>query len=247
MYSGSMSIVTVSNTTYDYSTVRALEDVSFALEAGSITALVGPNGAGKSTLMRCMAALDTPFSGSITVAGHDTADFPREVHKVMGYLPDLFGVYDDLTVAQTLSYFAEANGVSASERGDAISRVIALCELEEYRNSKTASLSRGWRQRLGIAQTLVHRPAILLLDEPASGLDPEARYSLSQLFLQLKSEGMSLLVSSHILSELEDYSDRMLILRGGKLVDDTATDTLKSGETLQSRYMAKAPKQAAKG
>jgi ABC-2 type transport system ATP-binding protein len=242
-----MAIISVSDITYDYATVRALSMVSFSLDTGSITALVGPNGAGKSTLMRCMAALDTPLEGEVTIDGKRASAHPREVHRIIGYLPDIFGVYDDLTVEQTLIYFAEANGVNARERTEAVARVIALCELQDYAQAKTASLSRGWRQRLGIAQTLVHRPQILLLDEPASGLDPETRHSLSNLLRTLKAEGMCIMVSSHILSELEDYCDRMLILRAGKLVDDTATSALKAGETLQSRYMAHAHTQAAKG
>lgn len=242
-----MSLIRVEHLTYDYATTRALADVSFTLDAASITALVGPNGAGKSTLMRCMAALDTPLEGEVIIDGQLASEHPRAIHRIMGYLPDLFGVYDDLTVKQTLDYFAEAGGVAAPERRAAVARVIALCELEHYAAAKTASLSRGWRQRLGIAQTLVHNPKILLLDEPASGLDPEARYSLAQLLLKLKDEGLCLLVSSHILSELEDYSGRMLILREGVLVDDTAATPLAAGETLQTRYMAHAKNQAGRG
>ena len=220
-----MSLVSVNALTYEYPETRALDKVSFTLEAGSITALVGPNGAGKSTLMRCMAALDTPLNGEITIDGKTTEDYPREVHRVMGYLPDTFGVYSSLSVEQTLQYFAAANGVPVKKQADAVARVMALCELGAYRETKAESLSRGWRQRLGIAQTLVHNPKIILLDEPASGLDPEARHSLSQLFLRLKEDGCCLLVSSHILAELEDYSDRMLILRDGSLLDDANTQT----------------------
>lgn len=242
-----MALIEVTNLTYDYSTLRALDNVSFALEEGSITALVGPNGAGKSTLMRCMAALDTPLAGEVVVQGKRALDHPRAVHRALGYLPDLFGVYDELTVQQTIAYFAAANGVPVAARNEGIERVIAQCDLEEYRHAKTSSLSRGWRQRLGIAQTLVHRPKILLLDEPASGLDPEARHSLSQLLMALKAEGLCMLVSSHILSELEDYSDRMLILRSGALVADVKRSELNSGESLQDRYLALAPQKAAKG
>lgn len=222
-------MISVTSLTYDYPEIRALNNISFTLEEGSITALVGPNGAGKSTLMRCIAALDSPLSGHVMVGALNAADHPRDIHRIMGYLPDIFGMYDALTVEQTLRYFAGANGVPAPAQHAAVERVIALCDLERFRGAKAASLSRGWGQRLGIAQTIVHQPKILLLDEPASGLDPEARHSLSQLFVTLKNEGCCLLISSHILAELEDYSDRMLILRDGKLVDDsTAMETTPS-------------------
>ena len=117
-----MSLVSVNALTYEYPETRALDKVSFTLEAGSITALVGPNGAGKSTLMRCMAALDTPLNGEITIDGKTTEDYPREVHRVMGYLPDTFGVYSSLSVEQTLQYFAAANGVPVKKQADAVAR-----------------------------------------------------------------------------------------------------------------------------
>ena len=241
-----MSMVSVSSLTYEYPEIRALDNVSFTLEEGSITALVGPNGAGKSTLMRCMAALDTPLSGSVRIGTLDTAEHPRDIHRMMGYLPDTFGVYDGLSVEQTLRYFAEANGVKPAERSAAVERVIGLCDLQAYRTAKAESLSRGWRQRLGIAQTLIHQPPIILLDEPASGLDPEARHSLSQLFLRLKEEGCCLLVSSHILAELEDYSDRMLILRSGTLMDDGEAEASQTTLTIRVELTEAAEKHQAK-
>lgn len=206
--------------TYDYPKTRALDSVSVQLPQGSITALVGPNGAGKSTLMRCMAALDTPLEGEVWVHGKSASDYPREIHRQLGYLPDFFGLYDELTVEQSLRYFAAANGVAKAEISAACERMLARCGLTPYRTQLAGGLSRGWRQRLGMAQAMVHRPGILLLDEPASGLDPEARVALSTLMRDLKSEGMTILVSSHILSELEDYCDRMIILREGRVVEE---------------------------
>jgi ABC-2 type transport system ATP-binding protein len=225
--------IEVHDLTYDYPKTRALEGVSVHLPQGSITALVGPNGAGKSTLMRCMAALDTPLEGEVLVQGKSASLFPREIHRQLGYLPDFFGLYDELTVEQSLRYFAAANGVAKPEIPAACERMLARCGLTPYRTQLAGGLSRGWRQRLGMAQAMVHRPAILLLDEPASGLDPEARVALSTLMLDLKSEGMTILVSSHILSELEDYCDRMIILREGRVVEE---QTHHGNVTAQARY-----------
>lgn len=213
------SIIEAENVVFDYPGFRALDDVSLSLPAGNITALVGPNGAGKTTLMRCLAGLQFPIYGTIKIAGIDTRHEPRKVHDVIGYLSDFFGLYDDLTVEQHLKYFAWAHHIPSKDIPAAIDRVIRLCHLQDYLNHEARGLSRGWRQRVGIAQAILHNPKLIILDEPASGLDPEARSSLSVLVKDLKKEGASLLVSSHILSELEDYCDNMIILKDGKIVD----------------------------
>jgi ABC-2 type transport system ATP-binding protein len=211
-------ILTATQIAYEYPGKRALDDVSFSLKEGSITALVGPNGAGKTTLLRLIAALDTPFSGTITIDGLDTQEMPRECHAKIGYLSDSFGLYDDLSVRQCLLHTASMHHI----RGDAcIKRVTAIsaeCGLEGLLDVRAGSLSRGQRQRVGIAQALIHEPKLVLLDEPAAGLDPEARHELSSLVLALRDKGYTLLISSHILAELEDYSDSMLTLHGGRIV-----------------------------
>ncbi len=207
---------------FDYPGTRALDDVSFSLEARTITALVGPNGAGKTTLLRCLAGLDAPFAGQVNVAGLDVLSEPRQSHRRMGFLADTFGLYDELSVEQCLLHRAAALGLPAREQAAAARLAAQRLALADRYKQKVGTLSRGLRQRLAIAETIVHHPEVLLLDEPASGLDPEARISLAETLRRLRDEGMTIMVSSHILSELEDYSTHMLILRAGRLVDQRA-------------------------
>ena len=210
-------MIEVKDVIYDDAAARALHGVSFSVAAGTVLALVGPNGAGKSTLMRCIAALDVPTEGQITVAGLDVEDDPRGVHAAIGYLPDFFGLYDELTIRQSLTYAARSRGVAQVDVAPAVEAAAARVQLTERLDQRAGELSRGLRQRLAIGQTVVHRPQVLLLDEPAAGLDPEARRSLSDLILKLAAEGMTIVVSSHILAELEDYCTQMLMIRDGQV------------------------------
>jgi ABC-2 type transport system ATP-binding protein len=210
-------MIVVRDVSYDYPTARVLRHVSFEAPRGAVLALVGPNGAGKTTLMRCMAALDAPTEGAIQIAGLDTQADPRGVHAALGYLPDFYGLYDQLTVRQSLIYAARSRGVPVGEAAKAAAEAAERVQLSDRMEALAGHLSRGLRQRLAIAQTIAHRPRVLLLDEPAAGLDPEARRSLSDLITRLAGEGMTIVVSSHILAELEDYSTRMLMLREGRV------------------------------
>lgn len=227
------SIIEVHNLTFDYPGFRALSDVSFLIPAGSVTALVGPNGAGKTTLLRCIAALETPLSGTVRVAGLDVYESPREVHRLMGYLSDNFGLYSDLTVAQGLEYAARAQGLPTSAVAAAVTSTAERMGLTGKLHHRANTLSRGQRQRLGIGQAIIHAPQVLLLDEPASGLDPEARSALAQVFKALQAQGMSLLVSSHILAELDEYSSHMLALDQGQVLEHRALQTASVTETGQ--------------
>ncbi|MEQ1776786.1 MAG: ABC transporter ATP-binding protein, partial [Burkholderiales bacterium] len=211
--------ISVSGVTYVYPGTRALDNVSFEITRGSVTALVGPNGAGKTTLLRCLAGLDRPLTGSIHVAGIDVLEEPRLAHAGMGYLSDFFGLYDTLTVRQCLAHAAAANGVGESSLRETVERTAARLDIADRLEQRCAALSRGLRQRVAIGQAIVHAPAVLLLDEPASGLDPEARHALAGLFTRLRDEGMTMVVSSHILAELDEYSTHMLVLRGGKILE----------------------------
>jgi ABC-2 type transport system ATP-binding protein len=211
-------MIVVRDLTFDYPGTRALHRVSFALAAGSITALVGPNGAGKTTLLRCLAALEDPLEGVIRVDGVDAVASPREVHRRLGYLSDFFGLYDELTVEQCLRHAAAIRGVPAPREREVARAAAARLGLHDRLGVRAGALSRGLRQRLAIAQAIVHGPRVLLLDEPASGLDPEARHALADLFVRLRDEGMTLLVSSHILAELDAYSSHLLVLRQGRIV-----------------------------
>jgi ABC-2 type transport system ATP-binding protein len=210
-------MIRVQDLVFDYPQHRALHGVSVEIPAGTVTALVGPNGAGKSTLMRCMAGLDTPLSGSIMVDGVDVQEHPREVHKKLGYLSDFFGLYQSLTVQQCLSHAAAAQGIAGAHIANRVQEVARFLHLTDKLQSLSSNLSRGQRQRVAIGQAIVHMPKVLLLDEPASGLDPEARADLSALFRTLQARGMTLLVSSHILSELDEYCTHILSIREGRV------------------------------
>ncbi|MBI5696199.1 MAG: ABC transporter ATP-binding protein [Nitrospirae bacterium] len=210
-------MITVKDLYFEYPGVLALDNVSFSVGEGSITALVGPNGAGKTTLLRCIAALDEPVSGGITLDGVDVLENPRDCHRKVGYISDFFGLYDNLTVEQCLRYTAMSHGMNESGWEAGVKRSSSRVGLGVRLQQKAGALSRGLRQRLAIAQSIIHSPKLLLLDEPASGLDPEARAALSGLFKGLRDEGMTLVVSSHIIAELEEYSTDMLILKDGRV------------------------------
>jgi len=217
-------MIQVEGLVFDYPGLRALDDVSFAVEPATITALAGPNGAGKSTLLRCMAALATPFAGRVVVDGLDVHEEPRASHRRMGFLADFYGLYDDLSVRRCLEYKAAAQGVAAALRRQLAERAAKRMNIDERMEQKAGTLSRGLRQRLAIAQAIVHEPRVLLLDEPASGLDPEARAALAGVLRALRQDGMTIIVSSHILAELQDYSTHMLIVDGGRIVEHRALD-----------------------
>lgn len=210
-------MIEVEQLVFDYPGQRALHDVSLHVQAGSVTALVGPNGAGKSTLLRCLAGLQTPLAGRIRVAGVDVRQQPRRAHQQLGYLSDFFGLYEQLDVWQCLCHAAAAQGVPGPDIAQRAQETARALGLEGKLRAYCASLSRGQRQRVAIGQAVVHRPRVLLLDEPASGLDPEARASLAGLFRQFQAQGMTLMVSSHILSELDEYCTHILTLRAGRI------------------------------
>lgn len=210
-------MIEVEQLVFDYPGQRALHGVSLHVQAGSVTALVGPNGAGKSTLLRCLAGLQTPLAGRIRVAGVDVRQQPRLAHQQLGYLSDFFGLYEQLSVWQCLCHAAAAQGVPGPDIAQRAQETARALGLEGKLHAYCASLSRGQRQRVAIGQAVVHRPRVLLLDEPASGLDPEARASLAGLFRQFQAQGMTLVVSSHILSELDEYCTHILTLRAGRI------------------------------
>lgn len=211
-------MIDVTELVFEYPTTRALKGVSLRVAPQTITALVGPNGAGKTTLLRCLAALEAPFSGTVKVAGHDTATEPRAIHALLGYLPDFYGLYDALSVRRALTYAACSHGIVPALTASAVENAAARVGLIDRLDAKAGDLSRGLRQRLAIAQAIVHEPKVVLLDEPAAGLDPQARRDLSVLLVALKDGGMTLVVSSHILAELEDYCSEMIIIEDGFVV-----------------------------
>ena len=211
-------MIRVESLDFDYGSIRALFDVNFEIQEGSVVALVGPNGSGKTTLMRTIAGLQTPARGKLILNGLDVSEEPRKVHRQIGFLPDFFGLYDDLLVRHSLEFHAGAKKLSKEQASQAIDWAATSLGLEFRDDQLVRELSRGNRQRLAIAQAILHRPPVALLDEPASGLDPDARRQLSSLIQGLRDSGMTLIVSSHILRELEDYATHVMVLREGRMV-----------------------------
>jgi len=227
-------MIDVTDLSYEYPTTRALKGVSLTVAPQTITALVGPNGAGKTTLLRCLAALEDPYSGTVTVAGHDTRAAPRAIHALLGYLPDFYGLYDALSVRRILTYTARSRGIVPALTTTAVEKAATRVGLSERLETKAGDLSRGLRQRLAIAQAIVHEPKVLLLDEPSAGLDPQARRELAALLVGLKDAGMTLVVSSHILAELEDTCSEMVIIEDGLIVGGKA---IKVKDVERPRYI----------
>lgn len=231
-------MINVQHLDFYYGNTQALYDVSVELPQGSITGLIGPNGAGKSTLMRCMAGLEIPTSGDVLLDGLPILDNPRDSFSKLGYLPDFFGLPDGLSVIQCLTYAAKSRGIPDARLPDLLLETVRLLNLEHKLYAKVSNLSRGQKQRVGIGQVIIHRPKFLLLDEPASGLDPEARHELSLLLLKLKDEGMSILVSSHILSELDEYCSHMLVIKGGRVqAFQSVNDDVNEDQTVSLQFV----------
>ncbi|EGQ74965.1 MULTISPECIES: ABC transporter ATP-binding protein [Neisseria] len=231
-------MINVQHLDFYYGNTQALYDVSVELPQGSITGLIGPNGAGKSTLMRCMAGLEIPTSGDVLLDGLPILDNPRNSFSKLGYLPDFFGLPDGLSVIQCLTYAAKSRGIPDARLPDLLLETVRLLNLEHKLYAKVSDLSRGQKQRVGIGQVIIHRPKFLLLDEPASGLDPEARHELSLLLLKLKDEGMSILVSSHILSELDEYCSHMLVIKGGRVqAFQSVNDDVNEDQTVSLQFV----------
>lgn len=225
-------MIDVQNLVYEYPSRRALDGVSFSIKPGSITALVGPNGAGKTTLLRCLAALEPPYAGRVLIDGIDTRDDPRKIHELLGYLPDFYGLYEDLSVMQCLYFAARSHRLDPDAAEKAVAQVAVDVGLTDRMHQRAAELSRGLKQRLAIGQAIVHKPKVVLLDEPAAGLDPDSRRSLAELLIRLRDKGMTLIVSSHILAELDDYATEMLIIKDGKIAGGAPVSTAAEGKTI---------------
>ncbi len=220
------NMISTLNLTKFYDTKPAVRNVDLFVEGGEICGLIGPNGAGKTTLLKMLAGLLRPTSGMIEVAGIEIGAEPKRLHEIVGYVPDTYGLYDELLVWQFLEYFAKAHKVPNGKVEKRIASVLELTNLVSKRDAMVGSLSRGMRQRLVIAKTLLHAPKILLLDEPASGLDPHARVELRDLIKELGALGTTLIVSSHILTELADFCTSVVIMEQGRVIRAGKIDEL---------------------
>ncbi len=213
-----MSFVEVDNLHVHYGKLEAVKGISFEIPKGEVFGFIGPNGAGKSSTIKVLATLMKPSSGTARLGGLDIPSNPRAIRKRIGYVPDFFGVYEDLTVNEYLRFFASAFRLEDSRRAAVVSDVLELTDLAGKKDSQVDSLSRGMKQRLSLARVLIHDPDLLLLDEPASGLDPRARIEIRELLKELRNMGKTILISSHILSELAQLCTHIGIIEAGEMV-----------------------------
>ncbi|MEZ6124151.1 MAG: ABC transporter ATP-binding protein [Planctomycetaceae bacterium] len=213
----SESVVEIQNLTKRYGEFVALDDLTLSLERGSILGFIGPNGAGKTTTIRILVGLTRPTSGTARIAGADCIQEARKVRQLVGYMPDKFGSYDNMRVREYLDFFGAAFGIARKERRTRIAEVLETTNATWMQDRYVESLSHGMQQRIGLARTLLHRPDVLILDEPANGLDPQARIEMREILLRLAADGRTLIVTSHILPELARICDRVAIVAGGRL------------------------------
>jgi len=213
-----MAMIEIKGLTKYYGSLAALSDLNLQIDEGEIFGFIGPNGAGKTTTMRILATLLEPTRGQAFIDGLNVCTNGLRVRRLVGYMPDFMGVYDDLKVFEYLEFFAAAFGLDRSKRKAVIGDVLELTDLTVKRTSPVDGLSRGMQQRLQLARVLIHDPKVLILDEPASGLDPRARIEIRELLRELKRMGKTIMISSHILSELEEMCDNVGIIESGKLV-----------------------------
>ncbi|HRL11988.1 MAG TPA: ABC transporter ATP-binding protein [Aggregatilineales bacterium] len=206
----------------------AVDGLNLAVPGGSIYGFVGPNGAGKTTTMRMLTTLTKPTSGTAIVAGHDVTVDRRAVRQSIGYMPDEFGIYDDLRVWEYLDFFAACYDIAERERKRLIADLLELVDLTHRRDDMVDKLSRGMKQRLSLARTLAHDPQVLILDEPASGLDPRARIEIRELMVELSRMGKTIFFSTHILADVENICTHIGIVEEGRMVMQGSMDEMKA-------------------
>jgi len=218
-----MAVVEARDLERTYGSFKALDRVSFSIEAGHIVGLLGPNGAGKSTTMKILTGYLAPTGGSATVCGHDVLADPVRVREHIGYLPESAPIYDDMTVKSFLDFVGRTRGLGTAGRARAIDRVLEECGLQDRVHQRVGTLSKGYRQRVGLAQALLHEPELLILDEPTNGLDPNQIIEIRSLIRRV-GETRTVILSTHILSEVQVTCDRVIIIHQGRKVADGATE-----------------------
>jgi ABC-2 type transport system ATP-binding protein len=228
------NIIETHNLVKSFDNFQALRGVSLNVPAGSIYGFVGPNGAGKTTTMRILITLTRPTSGEAFVAGHSVLKERREVRRAIGYMPDEFGVYEDLRVWEYLDFFAACYDIPENQRRRLVGDLLELVDLAHRRDDMVDKLSRGMKQRLSLARTLAHDPQVLILDEPASGLDPRARVEIRELLGELARMGKTIFFSSHILADVEDICSHIGIIEAGQMIMEGSIDALKT-ELMETR------------
>ncbi|NQU49297.1 MAG: ABC transporter ATP-binding protein [Planctomycetes bacterium] len=222
------ALLEVKGLSKSFGELQAVADLSFQVNAGEIWGFIGPNGAGKTTTMRICSTLDLPDHGDVLLEGESIIEHPSHAHSRIGFMPDAIGVYADTTIEEYLDFFARAANLRGADRSGRIRSVMEFTELTNLRERMMSSLSKGMSQRLCLAKTLLHNPDLLILDEPASGLDPRARVEFRELIRALADQGKGVLISSHILSELSETCDGVVVLERGRLVREGLVSALSS-------------------
>lgn len=226
----SQPLVQVRDLRKSFGNLEAVRGISFDIFPGQVIGFIGANGAGKTTTMRMMATLDLPSSGSIQIGGRDVLNFPNEVRRLIGWMPDAYGTYDNMSVLEYLDFYARAFGFRKAERHQRIEEVMDFTNLKSICAQPMNKLSKGMAQRLCLGRTLLHDPDFLILDEPAAGLDPKARIEFKHLVRLLAEEGKTLFISSHILSELGEMCDTMLFIDAGQIVHHGSAESLRNND-----------------
>ena len=221
-------IIETKNLVKRYGKFTAVNGLSIEVPAGSIYGFVGPNGAGKTTTMRVLTTLTRPTEGQAWIAGHSVMEEPRAVRRTIGYMPDEFGVYDDMRVWEYLDFFAACYDIPENERKRLIDDLLELVDLSHRREDMVDKLSRGMKQRLSLARTLAHDPEVLILDEPASGLDPRARVEIRELLVELSKMGKTIFFSSHILADVSEICTHLGVIEAGQMVIQGSMDDMRS-------------------
>ena len=234
-------IATLSGVEKSYGEVRALDGIDLEIPDGSVFGLIGPNGAGKTTSMMVISTLLARDSGKVEVVGVDPQDDPKGVRRLLGYMPDFFGFYENLTTREYLEFFAAASDIKGPKRKAVVTDLLALVDLDQKADADVNSLSRGMKQRLSLARALVHDPQLLVLDEPASGLDPRARVQLRELIAELSRLGKTVIISSHILSELEGICSHLAVIDDGKVKAYGDLDEIRRALTSNRRVTIRMP------
>ncbi|MBE9536891.1 MAG: ABC transporter ATP-binding protein [Proteobacteria bacterium] len=230
-------MITTKNITKHFGSFQALKDVSFEISKGEIVGFLGQNGAGKTTLMRILTSYLPASSGTVMIDGDDIAKNPLTIRQKIGYLPETPPLYTNMTVKDYLKFAAEIKDVPSNQRLRQLDKVLEECQLEGVKNKTISILSKGYKQRVGIAQAIIHEPKLLILDEPTSGLDPIQNLQVRKLIKNLKDQ-RTVILSTHILSEIEQIAQRVLIIKSGQIIVDESLDVLlKTSDADQSREL----------
>lgn len=234
-------IATLSGVEKNYGSVKALDGLDLEVPEGSVFGLIGPNGAGKTTSMQVISTLLSRDAGKVEVLGVDPQSDPKAVRRLLGYMPDFFGFYENLTAHEYLEFFAAAHEIKGAKRGAVVRDLLALVDLDHKAGADVNSLSRGMKQRLSLARSLLHDPQLLVLDEPASGLDPRARVQLRELIAELSRMGKTVIISSHILAELEGICSHLAVIDDGKVKAHGNLDEIRQALVASRRVTVRVP------